>query len=368
MKGRIGARPGLAGKLLEAAARERHRCDRARGVEHEESGVMSLRGGVVLRMLVGIGCLTALISLMLGLLAGTASAAEQGKLAVVVFEGTASPAGGTMSLKTIDPSGNPIATLVSRPAIVVSGSSRYGQQLGSVSWSPDGSTLAYYQLTGAVRHQINATTTTAIVVPSTSGIFLSPGGQLLPWDIPNENLNWIPTWSPTGEEIAYWARAPQGMVLRTIHPDGSGMRTVAGVVSPSGAGQVAWSPDGKTIAFSSAPGFDQVGNLLKVPAAGGAVTYIAPPAPDGSRIGQPAYSPDGKSIAFIRQHLDFPFTPPTYRRLVVRDLARAPSARSPTPTPASRQRRSAGHRTANASPTSRTRPRAVSAARLAVTC
>ena len=84
---------------------------------------------------------------------------------------------------------------------------------------------------------------------------------------------------------------------------------------------MAWSPDGKTIAFSSAPGFDQVGNLLKVPAAGGAVTYIAPPDLDGSRVGQPAYSPDGKSIAFIRQRLDFPFTPPTYRRLVVRDLA-----------------------------------------------
>ena len=85
------------------------------------------------------------------------------------------------------------------------------------------------------------------MVPSTSGIFLLPGGQLLPWDIPNENLNWIPTWSPTGEEIAYWAHAPQGMVLRTIHPDGSGMRTVAGVPEPfrsrSGGMVAGWQDD-----------------------------------------------------------------------------------------------------------------------------
>jgi WD40-like Beta Propeller Repeat len=265
MRGRVGLRTGLAGELL----------------------------AVVVAML------------CFGFLASAEASAAEEQLAVIVAEGTTSPAGGTFSLKTIDPSGNPIATLLSRPAVEMSGGRRVGNQVGSVSWSPDDSTVAYYQIT----------------VNSGSGIFLSPGGQLLPWDVPNLNMNTMPAWSPAGDQIAYWAYTPQGFVLRTIHPDGTGMRPVAGGgPNPAGASQPAWSPDGNTIAFSSAPGPDQVGNLLKVPAAGGTATFIAPPATDGSLVGQPAYSPDGKSIAFIRQRLTVPYTLPAYRRLVVRDL------------------------------------------------
>jgi hypothetical protein len=286
-----------------------------------ESGVVSPRGGALPRTLVGICFLQALISLMLGLVAGVASAAEQGKLAVVVMDGTASRPGGTFSVKTIDPSGNPIATLVSRPAIAIAPTGPFiAASGGSVSWSPDGSTIALYQLNA------EANTTSFQLNPSTSGIFLLPGGQLLPWEpAPSVtyrgplNENSMPAWSPTGEEIAYWAYSyPQGWVLSAIHPDGSGMRPVApGAPNPVGASQPAWSPDGKTIAFSSAPGPDQGGQLLKVPATGGTVSYLALPEYDGSVVGQPAYSPDGKSIAFIRQL----FTGSTFRRLVVRDLA-----------------------------------------------
>ena len=64
--------------------------------------------------------------------------------------------------------------------------------------------------------------------------------------------------------------------------------------------EAAWSPDGKTFAFTAAPGPGDnnwwTAQLYTMPATGGTVTPIHKPA---LQIAQPTWSPDGQTIAFI---------------------------------------------------------------------
>lgn len=104
-----------------------------------------------------------------------------------------------------------------------------------------------------------------------------------------------PAWSPDGKSIVYIS-APAGSSgdysLDIVSATGGVARVLtSGVATLDGP---AWSPDGTTIAFGSRK--NEHDAIALIPAVGGAVTWLNAGI-DGS---WPAWSPDGKAIAFNR--------------------------------------------------------------------
>lgn len=111
-----------------------------------------------------------------------------------------------------------------------------------------------------------------------------------------------PAWSPDGRQIAYFSEAgadpdcPECVDLYVMEADGSNQRRVTR--SSGGFGGPAWAPDGKLIAFDGCQGG------VDADEDSCAVYVIAPDGEGLRRVtphgldGQPVWSPDGKRIAF----------------------------------------------------------------------
>lgn len=117
-----------------------------------------------------------------------------------------------------------------------------------------------------------------------------------------------PAFSPASDEIAFWRASSGKWELRTIRPDGTGDRLVAGPFTTVVLDPPAWSPDGGSLAISTGS------SLLRVSAGSGATTTIV--AAPGNSVTSPALAPDGTRIAYKRHVTGTPT-----KQLVVRDLA-----------------------------------------------
>jgi TolB protein len=162
------------------------------------------------------------------------------------------------------------------------------------SWSPDGTKVAFAR--------IDTSSTDGY-----SGIWVidRDGSNLRRVAVSPGCFNRDPSWSPDGTKIAFWSSrdhcsggSTQGnyelYVMKANKLDGTDPVTRLGTASNSGA--PAWSPDGKTIAFSS-DGYGGVGFEICFMAADGSKDPVRVTNLSGDDT-DPAWSPDGAHIAF----------------------------------------------------------------------
>jgi Tol biopolymer transport system component len=112
------------------------------------------------------------------------------------------------------------------------------------------------------------------------------GAHLRPVRAPVDSVAW-PRWSPTGAWIAYQDDT-NGDIWRS-RPDGRRARRLASGQLPT------WSPDGRRIAFRAGPDIRSIR-----PDGSGLRTLVR--GPRDSSIAGLAHSPDGRRIAYIRQY------------------------------------------------------------------
>ena len=160
-------------------------------------------------------------------------------------------------------------------------------------WSPDGKWLAYAASKAGAQESIF----TDISEDRNSDIFVvaATGGATRKLTT-NPSADANPQWSPDGKWIAYaastdgWAAKTDVMLLGV---DGGMPKNLTASFIESAGGGLSWSPDGKTLYFSS--GVGMYSHVYSVPVAGGKATPIT----SGNRnYGQFDLSADGKRIAY----------------------------------------------------------------------
>jgi Tol biopolymer transport system component len=190
--------------------------------------------------------------------------------------------------------------------------------------SPDGQTIAFYYLTGALHtievdgtDELELATANPMAGDAQRAISWSPDGSQLAFDR-GENIwivnadgsdphalthsgpafgNFHPAWSPDGSTIAYWRGSingpdggPADAEIYTIPADGG---TPARLTRDDAASiEPAWSADGTQIVYRTAPPDD----LIVMRADGSNPHRITP---GWTNPWAPAWSPDGSKIAFL---------------------------------------------------------------------
>ena len=158
-------------------------------------------------------------------------------------------------------------------------------QVPSVTWSPDGTRLAFAASSGGVSR-----------IFVTAGI----GGDVVPVTDDTANAD-LPTWSPDGTVIAFRVTDLDGVHrhIRIVQPDGAALETINDMISADASfSKPHFAPDGGPLAYAVNYGFGTRTRAI----IDARFTHTAEMWTDGiggfPDAGVP-YSPDGKHLAFI---------------------------------------------------------------------
>jgi len=165
----------------------------------------------------------------------------------------------------------------------------------SPTWSPDGAQLAFMaEHTGGSGRDpevdiwvVNADGTDARAVTACSR--------------PECSSNFTPAWSPVGDDVAMWSMVrcgdSWGPSLRLLDLSTGDIRDVVSCVGSNGS-RIAWSPDGRFLAFELDTG-NGTGNIFTIAASGGSSTQVTHCDRTDCRWAYyPSWSPDGRWLLF----------------------------------------------------------------------
>ena len=180
------------------------------------------------------------------------------------------------AIQVVNADGSSVRSLLSvKPDI-----SGVSYALDQISWSPDGSLIAF-RMSSFEQWSFDEWYSWILVatVDGTEVRNLTSGS-----DVAYEGG---PAWSPDGSRLVFWSAATG---LTTVDRTGADRRPLAATLYIGADARPAWTPDGEAITFTL---FDRI---VSMPSTGGMATVLIP---NGRDV---AWSADGKSIAFVRSY------------------------------------------------------------------
>jgi eukaryotic-like serine/threonine-protein kinase len=151
------------------------------------------------------------------------------------------------------------------------------------AFSPDGTQVAFVQIEG-----------------QNSGIYTALVGGEKPLRLTRSANDCCPTWSPDRRQVAFLRLFENEAGVYLIPALGGTERRLYTMIRPPAYAYLAWSPDGKVLAFPEGTPDSGQSQITFLSLANGTKRQFTYP-PQGFRDSGVAFSPDGSQVAFDRQ-------------------------------------------------------------------